>query len=78
MVVGGDAIVNGARRFFTENTAETNRDLDGAKEPNREGKGFARHRKLTTETQEWSARSERARGGRNRRRRWRGVDAVNR
>jgi hypothetical protein len=43
-----------------------------------EGKRFGRQRNLTTKTQEWSARSEGARGGRNRGRRPVGVDAVKR
>ena len=46
-----DAIVNGARRFLTGNTAETKRDLDEATATNREGERVGRHRRLTTETQ---------------------------
>ena len=42
-----------------ENSTATTADRDDDTEPNREGKGVVRHRKLTTETQEWSARSER-------------------
>ena len=37
MVAGGDAIVNGARRFFTGNTAEENGDLGDDTERIRDG-----------------------------------------
>ena len=43
-----------------------------------EGKGVEAMRILTAKLAGGSARSEAACGGRNQRRRWRGVDAVNR
>ena len=56
MAHGGDAVPN---------AAGTNRDLANATEPNREGKGDGTVLQLTTKLAEGSARSEKARGGRN-------------
>ena len=53
MVVGGDAIVNGARWFYTRKTAGMNGDLGDDAERDREGKRVERNRKLTTETSGW-------------------------
>ena len=76
MVVGGDAIVNGAQRSFTGNTAETNYDLDEATESDREGKRDGTVLQLTTSTMAVTARLGTACGGRNRGRRVVGVVAV--
>ena len=76
MVTGDRAINNGARRSDTGNTARTNDDLGDVVDHAGEGKGVEAMRILTAKLAGGPARSRAACGGRNRRRRPRGVVSV--